>query len=96
MKLSKSDLVFTIAVKAGISQAAAARALDTVTDTIQKTLAAGEAARIPGLGTFSVAHRAARIGHVPATGKKVKIPPRMAPKFSASQALKDAVRRGRA
>ena len=43
-----------------------------------------------GFGTFSVSHRAARMGRNPATGEAIHINASNVPKFKAGKALKDA------
>lgn len=48
---------------------------------------AGDGARLPGVGSFSLARRAARTGRNPRTGQAVRIPARNAVKFSASRSL---------
>jgi DNA-binding protein HU-beta len=42
---------------------------------------------IPGLGVFTVAERAARKGHNPATGAEIDIPAKRAVKFKAAKDL---------
>lgn len=54
-------------------------------------LARGEDVRIPGLGVFKVAERAPRKCINPQTGKKMSVPAKRVPTFSAAKALKDAV-----
>ena len=44
-----------------------------------------------GFGTFETAKRAARTGKNPQTGKEIKIPASVAPKFKPGKALKDLV-----
>lgn len=69
----------------------AATAVDAVFDTITKTLSKGEEVAIPGFGTFRVSRRAAREGINPRTGEKIHIAAKVAPKFRAAKALKEAV-----
>ena len=52
---------------------------------------AGEGARLPGVGSFSLTRRAARTGRNPRTGRAVRIPARNAVKFSPSRSLVDKV-----
>ena len=46
---------------------------------------------IPGFGKLVKAHRKAREGRNPATGKPIKIPAKTTVKFRVGKALKDAV-----
>ncbi len=48
-----------------------------------------------GFGSFSVKKRKARTGRNPQTGKAIKIKASKVPAFSAGQALKDAVAKGK-
>jgi len=67
-------------------------AIETVFETITKTLARGEEVAISGFGTFRVARRAARAGINPRTGEKIQIAASVKPKFRAGKALKEAVK----
>ncbi len=89
--MNKNDLVATVADSAGITKADAARAVDSVFDSISGALAGGGEVRLVGFGTFSVANRAASEGRNPRTGEKIKIKASKQPKFKAGKALKDAV-----
>jgi DNA-binding protein HU-beta len=89
--MNKSELVNAIAASAGLTKAAAARAVDATTAIITKTLIKGEAVTLVGFGTFKVNQRAERNGRNPRTGKDIKIAARKAPSFSAGKTLKDAV-----
>ena len=51
--------------------------------------------RITDLGSFKVFKRKARAGVNPQTGKKIKIPAVNAPRFIASKALKESVKKGK-
>lgn len=66
-------------------------AVDTVFDTIAKSLSRGEEVGIAGFGIFKVAHRKARMGVNPKTGAKIQIAASKKPKFQAGKALKDSV-----
>ncbi len=89
--MNKTELINHIADEADISKAAAARALDAVTDAITRTLKKGGTVALIGFGTFSVSKRKAREGRNPKTGEAIKIAARKAPKFSAGKGLKDAL-----
>ena len=89
--MNKSELVEALAAGADISEAAATRALDTLVETITKTVASGDSVTLIGFGTFKSAQRAAREGKNPQTGEKLKIPATTVPKFSAGATFKTAV-----
>ncbi|MEE9275053.1 MAG: HU family DNA-binding protein [bacterium] len=91
--MQKSDLIETIAAEAGISKAAADRALASLLGSVTKALKSGDRVSLVGFGTFSVSKRAARMGRNPQTGEAIKIKASKVPKFSAGKALKEAVNR---
>lgn len=70
----------------------AEQVVDTVLDSIVKSLKKGEEVSIAGLGIFSVKQRAARTARNPRTGEAVKVPATKVPKFRAAKALKEAVK----
>ncbi|MCK5425389.1 MAG: HU family DNA-binding protein [Emcibacter sp.] len=89
--VNKNDLVAAVATAAGFSKVDAASAVDGVLASISDALASGDAVRLVGFGTFSVAQRAASEGRNPRTGEKIQIPASKQPKFKAGKGLKDAV-----
>ena len=89
--MQKSDLVVKIAEEAGISKAAADRALDSLLGNLSKALKKGDRVSLVGFGTSSVSKRSARMGRNPQTGAAIKIKAAKVPKFSAGKTLKDAV-----
>ncbi|HSZ06057.1 MAG TPA: HU family DNA-binding protein [Solirubrobacteraceae bacterium] len=89
--MNKSQLIDEIAKDAGLTKADASRAVDSLLDTVTRTLKKGEEVAITGFGKFSVVKRAARQGVNPRTGERVKIKASKAPKFSAGAALKQAI-----
>lgn len=91
MRVNKSELVDAIAISAGISKAAAGRALDGTLDAIKNALKKGDEVSLVGFGSFSVSDRAARTGRNPSTGEAIAIKAAKVPKFSAGKGLKDAV-----
>lgn len=80
-----------IASAAGISKAAAARALDATTEAISGALKKGDMVTLIGFGTFYVGERSARSGRNPRTGATINIKAAKSPKFRAGKGLKDAV-----
>jgi DNA-binding protein HU-beta len=89
--VNKSDLIARIASTAGISKAAAVRALDATTTSITAALKKGDLVTLIGFGTFYLGKRAARNGRNPRTGATIKIKAANSPKFRAGKSLKDAV-----
>lgn len=89
--MNKQELIDNIAVSADITKAAAARALDSVIDSVTNSLKKDDSVVLVGFGTFSVRSRAARMGRNPQTGQEIQIAAAKVPAFKAGKALKDAV-----
>jgi len=89
--MNKSNLIEAMAADAGISKAAAGKALDSMMANVKSTLKKGDKVSLVGFGSFSVGQRAARDGRNPQTGATIKIPARTVVKFKAGTELKDAV-----
>ena len=85
--MTKTELIAKIAAGAGISKAAAKKALDTTTASIAAAVKKGDKVALVGFGTFSTVKRAARTGVNPATGAKIKIAAKKVVKFKASAAV---------
>lgn len=89
--MNKSLLVEAIAKEANLTKAEAERALNAFIGTVTKSVKKGDKVSVAGLGTFERVKRAARTGINPATGEKLKIKAKNAPKFKAAKAFKDLV-----
>ena len=89
--MNKSELVEVAAKEAGITKAAADKALSAIIGAVVKTVAAGDTVTLVGFGTFKSANRVARTGKNPKTGATLKIPATTVPKFTAGTAFKAAV-----
>ncbi len=90
--MNKTELVASIAEKAGISKKDADKALAAFIDTVAAELKAGEKIQLVGFGTFEIRERAAREGINPQSGAKITIAASKNPVFKAGKALKDAVK----
>ena len=89
--MNKQELAAYVAEQAGLSTAAALKAIDATFECITATLAKNDDVRLVGFGTFSASARAARTGRNPQTGAELKIAASTSAKFKAGQALKDAL-----
>lgn len=87
--MNKSDLVAKIAEAGGITKVQAEKALNGFIGAVEGALKAGDKVSLVGFGTFSVAHRAARTGRNPQTGKEIKIAAKANGKFTPGSSLKD-------
>ena len=89
--MNKTELIAKIADDAGISKAAAERALTSFVEGVTLALKRGQKVSLVGFGTFSVSERAARTGRNPRTGATIKIASSRIPKFKPGKGLKDSV-----
>ena len=89
--MNKSQLIEAVASDSGLSKSDSARAIESLIDTVTRTLKKGDEVSITGFGKFSVVKRAPRQGVNPRTGERLKIKASQAPKFSAGATLKQAV-----
>jgi DNA-binding protein HU-beta len=85
--MNKADLIDAMAEDAGISKAAAKKALDSFTDRVSATLSSGGRVSLVGFGTFSTSERSAREGRNPQTGATIQIPAKTVAKFKAGSEL---------
>ncbi|OPY08074.1 MAG: DNA-binding protein HU-beta [Syntrophaceae bacterium PtaB.Bin095] len=90
--MTKADLIDAMAADAGISKAAATKALGFFMTAVAKELKKNGKLSLVGFGTFSVSKRKAREGRNPQTGKTIKIPAKKVVKFKAGKALSDKVK----
>ena len=90
--MNKQAIVEAVYEKIGGTKVQAEQAVETVIETIVKTLKNGGEASIAGLGIFSTKTRAARQARNPRTGETIQVQAMRVPKFRAAKALKDAVK----
>jgi DNA-binding protein HU-beta len=89
--MNKGDLINEVAKVVSTKKEAQA-AVDTVFESITKTLKKKGTVTLVGFGTFKVEKRKARKGRNPQTGEEIKIKAKKVPKFIAGKALKEAVK----
>ena len=92
--LTKTDLSAAVREEVGLRERDAAELMDTLIEAICARLEAGEPVMISGFGTFIVREKSARMGRNPKTGEAVRIAPRRAVTFRASQVLKKRIAAG--
>jgi len=93
--MNKTDLASRVAADGNLSHAQASAAIDSMIQSVSKTLRGGGRVMLIGLGTFSVAHRSSRKGRNPQTGRTLTIPAAKVVKFKAGAELKKLVNRSR-
>jgi DNA-binding protein HU-beta len=90
--VNKQEVVAKIAKDVGITKTAAAAAIDSLIDSITRSLKKGNPVSFVGFGTFKISNRKARTARNPQTGAPIKIPKRRVPRFTAGKGLKQAVK----
>ena len=89
--MTKSQLVAKLADTGGVSRKQIDELLNSLVDTIVKSVKKGENVKIPGLGIFRLRKMKARIGRNPQTGEAIKIPARKKVGFSVAKTFKESV-----
>ena len=90
--MNKVDIAGAVHQKLGSTKVRAEEVVDTVIDSIVRTLKSGGEVSIAGLGIFSTKTRAARQARNPRTGATISVPAMRVPKFRPAKGLKDAVK----
>lgn len=88
--MNKSELIEAMAADAGISKAAAKKALESFMGNVESTLKKGDRVSLVGFGSWSVSKRSAREGRNPQTGATIKIAAKNVVRFKAGAELREA------
>lgn len=89
--MNKTELVSSIAEKAGLSKADSKKALDACVEAIVEALKSGDKVSLVGFGTFAISERPARQGINPLTKAPITIAAKKVAKFKAGADLENAV-----
>ena len=89
--MHKKELAAQVAQQLEISQDKASDLVSQLFEQMTLALSRGEAVSLPGFGSFSVRHRAARTGRSPKTGEAIEIAASNTVGFKPGKALKDTV-----
>lgn len=90
--MTKSEFVYRVAEKTGLTRRDAERAADAVFEAIQEAMMQGEKVQVPGFGAFKSRRRAAFTGRNPKTGEPMPIPETVVPVFEASRQFKEKMK----
>lgn len=85
--MNKSELINSMAEKAGLTKVQAKGALDAFMCATTDALKKGDKLSLVGFGTFAVVKREARKGHNPQTKQVINIPAKKVVKFKAGSEL---------
>ena len=92
MTLTKSDIIEDLNNRIGLNKREAKELVDSVFETIKKTLINGEEVKVSGFGNFQLKDKHARPGRNPRTGEDVEITARRVVTFKSGQKLKEKVK----
>ncbi len=90
--VSKDKVIDQIASKTGMSKKDVGEVLMHFQEVVMKEVASGNKVTFTGFGVYQPVKRKARTGVNPATGEKIQIPARTAPKFKAGKKFVDMVK----
>ena len=92
--MTRSDLVEALAERFDqLTHRDAEVAVKALLEAVGDALVRGHRIEVRGFGSFSVNHRAPRMGRNPRTGEAVAIPSKRVPHFKPGKALREAVDR---
>jgi len=89
--MTRTELISEIANSVELTKAETVQVVMAYETIVGRALSKGEDVSLVGFGRFSVINRAARNGHNPHSGKKIKIPAKRVVKFKVGKHLADAV-----
>lgn len=83
----KLDIINEVVNRTGITKTKAEMAVETVFESMKRSLAKGDRIELRGFGVFNVRPRKTGIGRNPRTGAEVSIPPGKAVRFKPGKEL---------
>ena len=90
--MTRSELIERIAeLQPQLSVKDIELAIKTIIDQMSQALANGERVEIRGFGSFSLHHRAPRVGRNPKTGESVSLEAKHVPHFKPGKELRERV-----
>ena len=91
--MTKADLIEEVSRVAELTRKDSEVIVETIFDSVVRTLRSGDKIEIRGFGSFRTRQRKPRVGRNPKTGDRVEVPPKKIPFFKPSKELKDMVNR---
>jgi integration host factor subunit beta len=92
--MTKADLIDEVSRLAELTRKDSEVIVETIFDSVVRSLRAGDKIEIRGFGSFRTRQRKPRTGRNPKTGEKVEVPAKKIPFFKPSKELKDLVNEG--
>ena len=92
--MTKADLIDEVSKLAELTRKDSEVIVETIFDSIVRSLRVGDKIEIRGFGSFRTRQRKPRVGRNPKTGERVEVPAKKIPFFKPSKELKDLVNTG--
>ena len=89
--MTKADLIEEVSRLAELTRKDSEVIVETIFDSVVRSLRLGEKIEIRGFGSFRTRQRKPRVGRNPKTGDRVEVPAKRIPFFKPSKELKDLV-----
>jgi integration host factor subunit beta len=89
--MTKADLIEEVSRLAELTRKDSEVIVDTIFDSVVRSLRVGDKIEIRGFGSFRTRQRKPRVGRNPKTGDRVEVPAKKIPFFKPSEELKDLV-----
>lgn len=89
--MTKADLIEEVSRVVEMTRKESEVIVETIFDSIVKSLRGGDKIEIRGFGSFRTRQRQARIGRNPKSGDRVDVPAKRIPFFKPSKELRDLV-----
>ena len=89
--MTKADLIEEVSRVVEMTRKDAEVIVETIFESIVRSLRAGDKIEIRGYGSFRTRQRQPRVGRNPKTGTRVEVPSKRIPYFKPSKELKDLV-----
>jgi integration host factor subunit beta len=92
--MTKADLIEEVSRLAELTRKDSEIIVETIFDSVVRSLRAGDKIEIRGFGSFRTRQRKPRVGRNPKTGARVEVPAKKIPFFKPSKELKDVINHG--
>src|SRR5262250_664746 len=89
--MTKADLIDEVSRLAELTRKDSEVIVETIIDSIVRSLRVGDKIEIRGFGSFRTRQRKPRVARNPKTGDRVEVPAKKVPFFRPSKELKDMV-----
>jgi len=89
--MTKAELIEDVSRAVEMSRKDSEIIVETIFESIVKSLRTGDKIEIRGFGSFRTRQRQSRVGRNPKTGARVDVPAKKIPYFKPSKELKDLV-----